>query len=124
MSSDDEDLPKISFGSFSQSQVCTKREPAAGGTGPSNNGSDIQSRPSDPRLSSNCSRRPKSRRQASNGEASGGAARNGRERNKSNVGGGPIRHRGKRSVRAGLNGNSVYNVVRNHVAIHTIGVYM
>ena len=102
MSSDDEELPKISFGSFSsQSQVCTKREPGGSRTGPSNStsGSDMQARPTDPRLASNAYRsRPqhtKSRRQAiSNGETSGGAAINGREHKKSNVGRGPIRHRG------------------------------
>ena len=127
MSSDEEDLPKITFGSFSQSQTC-KREPGLGGTATTTTGSEQSQRrspPTDPRLTSNRSQNL-NKRQGYRPQANGDRNAAGNS-NRGTAGGGPIRHRGKRSrsVRAGPGlGNSVFNVVRNRVYVSVYCVFI
>lgn len=107
MSSDEEGLPKISFGSFTSSQEC-KREPGVTGPTGISAGSE-QTRPTDPRLATNRSQgyRPSPQSQTTNGGQNYAAAAIGEHRR----GSGPIRRRGR--SRSACAGNPVYNVVHN-----------
>lgn len=110
LSSDEESLPKLPFGSLS-SQPC-KQESGAIGSTSSGSEQSRRSPPSDPRLASN---RVKSRPLQVNGEKNSTATAGRGERSRASEGGGPIRRRARgkrsRSTRAGNPGNSMYNVV-------------
>ncbi len=110
MSSDEEDLPKISFGSFTSGNQECKREP--GVIGPISVGGEQSRRPTDPRLATNKRQGYRPSPQTINGGLNYAAAGNGEHRR----GSGPIRRRGRsHSSRAR---NPVYNVVRNQ-CMHT-----
>ena len=116
MSSDEDGLPKISFGSFASSQECKRESGVTGSTGTST-GSEQNRHPTDPRLATNRRQGYRPSPHTINGGQNHAAIAIGEHRR----GSGPIRRRGRsHSARAR---DPVY-VVRNQCMHMYVHVYL